>query len=259
MSELYYFATPVPVQLYSLRVVRAMEHPQNEVVPRGRSNKAQKRVHVLLVDGSSIILHGLQSFLSGSDHIKVVGTARTERAALTALKICQPDVVVLAARVGRASGIDICRLIRESYPNIAVLFFSECDDKAVLQSAIRAGAHGYLLNISSREVVVRSIELVATGQSVLDRHVTQQVLNWVRQGGWGAPQTIVQGHSEEDKQILSFVADGRTNKEIARELELAQTVIEACLQRLYRRLRITRRTEAASHFVRFASQMFPYQ
>lgn len=149
---------------------------QNTVVQRRRSTEAQKRVRVLLVDGSTITLHGLKGYLSESDHIIAVGTARTERAALTALKICQPDVVVLGARVGRASGIDMCRVIRESYPKIAVLFFSECDDKTVLRSAILAGAHGYLLKTASPEAVVRSIDLLATGQSVLDQQVTQQVL-----------------------------------------------------------------------------------
>ncbi len=153
-----------------------MELLPNTVVQRGRSTEALKRVHVLLVDGSIITLHGLKSYLSESDHIIVVGMARTERAALTALKICQPDVVVLGVRVGRASGIDICRVMRESYPKIAVLFFSEYDDKNLLQSAILAGAHGYLLKMASPEAVVRSIDLVATGQSVLDQQVTQQVL-----------------------------------------------------------------------------------
>ncbi|NJL17494.1 MAG: response regulator transcription factor [Nitrospira sp.] len=141
-----------------------MERLPNTVVQKRRSTEVPKRVRVLLVDGSIITLHGLKSYLSESDHIIVVGTARTERAALTALKICQPDVVVLGVHVGRASGIDICRVMRESYPKIAVLVFSEYDDKHVLQSAILAGAHGYLLKIASREALVKSIELVATGR-----------------------------------------------------------------------------------------------
>ena len=146
-----------------------MELPQNTVVWRERSTEAQKRVRVLLVDGSIITLQGLKSFVSESDHIIVVGTARTERAAMTALKICQPDVVVLAVQVGRASGIDMCRVIRQRFPKIAVLFLIENDDKNILQSGILDGAHGYLLKIASPEAVMRSIDLVANGQSALDR------------------------------------------------------------------------------------------
>ncbi len=229
-----------------------MELLPNTLAQRRRSTEVPKRVHVLLVDGSIITLHGLKSYLSESDHIIVVGTARTERAALTAVKICQPDMVVLGVRVGRASGIDICRVIRESYPKIAVLFFSEYDDKNVLQSAILAGAQGYLLKIASREALVKSIELVATGRGILDPQLTRQVMNWIRDGGRGATHKTVQELSGQDQKNLSLVAAGKTNKEIAQELQIAQTLIAARLQKLYKRLQVSRRTEAASYFVRLA-------
>lgn len=235
-----------------------MELLPNTVVQRRRSTEVPKRVHVLLVDGSIITLHGLKSYLSESNHIIVVGTARTEQAALTAVKICQPDVVVLGVRVGRASGIDICRVMRESYPKIAVLFFSEYDDKHVLQSAILAGAQGYLLEIASREALVKSIELVATGRGILDPQLTPQVMSWIRDGGRGATHKTVQGLSGQDQKVLSLVAAGRTNKEIAQELQIAQTVIAARLQKLYKRLQVSRRTEAASYFVRLAKGPVKY-
>lgn len=235
-----------------------MELLPNTVVQRRRSTEVPKRVHVLLVDGSIITLHGLKSYLSESNHIIVVGTARTEQAALTALKICQPDVVVLGVRVGRASGIDICRVMRESYPKIAVLFFSEYDDKHVLQSAILAGAQGYLLEIASREALVKSIELVATGRGILDPQLTRQVMNWIRDGGRGATHKTVQELSGQDQKILSLVAAGKTNKEIAQELQIAQTLIAARLQKLYKRLQVSRRTEATSYFVRLAKGPVKY-
>jgi two-component system, NarL family, response regulator DevR len=99
-----------------------------------------------------------------------------------------------------------------------VLFFSAYDDKHLLQSAILAGAHGYLLKIASREALVKSIELVATGRAILDRQLTPQVLSWVRDGGWDAPHKTLQRFSTQDQKILSLVAAGRTNKEIAQEL-----------------------------------------
>lgn len=152
----------------------------------------------------------------------------------------------------------MCRTIRESYPRIAVLFFSAYDDKHLLQSAILAGAQGYLLKIASREALVKSIELVATGRAILDRQLTPQVLSWVRDGGWDAPHKTLQGVSSQGQKILSLVAAGRTNKEIAQELQVAQSVIAARLQKLYKRLQISRRTEAASYFVRLAKGPFKH-
>lgn len=235
-----------------------MEFSQNPALPRERSTEIQKRVRVLLVDGSIIALHGLKIFLSDSDRIMVVGTARTEGETFAALTTCRPDVVILAVRVGRGSGLDMCRTIRESYPRIAVLFFSAYDDKHLLQSAILAGAQGYLLKIASREALVKSIELVATGRAILDRQLTPQVLSWVRDGGWDAPHKTLQGVSSQGQKILSLVAAGRTNKEIAQELQVAQSVIAARLQKLYKRLQISRRTEAASYFVRLAKGPFKH-
>lgn len=99
-----------------------MQFSQNTVRLPERSTEVQKQVRVLLVDGSIIALHGLTSFLSESDHITVVGTARTEGEAFAALRTCQPDVLIMAVRVGRTSRIDIGRVIREPYPKIAILF-----------------------------------------------------------------------------------------------------------------------------------------
>jgi DNA-binding NarL/FixJ family response regulator len=74
---------------------------------------------VVLIDDSSIVLEWLQGALSKSGHILIAGTARTEDEAVTLLKTSQPDVVILDVRIGRASGINLCGLIRESYPNTA--------------------------------------------------------------------------------------------------------------------------------------------
>jgi DNA-binding NarL/FixJ family response regulator len=111
---------------------------------------------VLLVDGSIIALHGLKIFLSDSDRIIVVGTARTEGETFATLTTCHPDAVILTVRVERGNGINICRTIRESYPKAAGLFFSAYDDKNILQSVILAGAQGHLLKIAFREALVKS-------------------------------------------------------------------------------------------------------
>src|SRR5690242_1577736 len=97
-----------------------------------QSIQIRERARVVLIDDSSIVLEWLQAALSKSSHILIAGTASTEAEAVTLLKTSQPDVVILDVRIGRASGINLCGLIRESYPNTAVLFFTADNDKYTL-------------------------------------------------------------------------------------------------------------------------------
>lgn len=205
-------------------------------------------VRVLLIDASIFVLHVLSTFLSKRSGIVVVGTASTEAEAFSAVETCRPDVVVLDVVLGRASGIDMCRVIRESCPNIAVLFFSTYDDKNILRSAILAGAQGFLLKNAPGESVAKSIEIVSAGQAIIDRQLTQQVITWVRAGGRAALRTTMGACSSEDRRILSLVAAGKTHKEIAQELNVALRVVTTRVQRIYERLRLSRRSEAARYF-----------
>jgi two-component system response regulator DevR len=158
-------------------------------------------------------------------------------------------VVVLEVRVGQASGIDLCRAIRESHPDIGVLFFTAHDDKNLLHSAILAGAQGYLLKTAAADAVAKSIEIVATGEAIMDQQLTQQVITWVRDGGWAEQERGQNSCSKDDRQLLSFVATGKTNKEIAQELNIAASVVATRLQRIYKRLKISRRSEAVRYYV----------
>jgi two-component system response regulator DevR len=206
-------------------------------------------VRVLLVDDSIFTLHGLRILLSQSSNIVVVGTARNDAEAFAAIRVSQPDVVVLELQVGQTSGIDLCRRIRESHPRIAVLFFAAFDDGRFLRSAILAGAQGYLLKSASPQTVIRSIEIVSIGQAIIDPQLTGQVLRWVRDETRTARREDIEGCSAEDRRLLSFVTAGKTNKEIARELNVSLCVVMARLRRIYKRLRISRKSGAVSYFV----------
>ncbi len=216
-----------------------------------QSIRIRERARVVLIDDSHIVLEGLQVALSKSSRIHVAGTARTESEAVVLLKICQPDVVVLDIQVGGASGINLCRIIRESYPKTTVLFFTADDDKHSLRSAILAGAQGYLLKGASQEAIVKSIEIVAAGQTIMDQRLTQQLLAWIRDGTRTVPRERIEDCSKADLRILSLIAAGKSNKEIARELNVTLGVVTARLRAIYKRLNISRRSEAVKYFVQW--------
>ncbi|MGC4097935.1 MAG: response regulator transcription factor [Nitrospira sp.] len=223
---------------------------------RSHQIDTRARTRVLLIDSSIFILYGLSAFLSHNNRILVVGTARTEAEVFSAIPVCRPDVVMLEVRVGGASGIDICRRIREAYQHIGIIFFATSDDDQLLRSAILAGAQGYLLKNASSEEVADSIESVSVGRAVIDHQLTEQILMWVRHREWAPQCKRIEDHSADDWKLLSCVAAGKTNKEIANELMISSSKVAARLQRLYKRLKLTRKSGAARYFVQQEKDSF---
>ncbi len=209
----------------------------------------QEQVRVLLVDESPFVLAGLRVILAKSRHICVVGTVRSVDQALTAVQTCRPTVVVSDVQVGRASGIELCRTIRASHPKIKVLFFTGSDDQQLLRSAILVGAQGYLLKRASGEAIVRGIEIVSDGMAVMDPQVTPHVISWVRDQTGMARWTRFKECSQEELRVLASIAAGRSNKEIAYRLKITPGMLGTRLRHLYKRLNISRRTEAAMYYV----------
>ena len=214
-----------------------------------KSTGMRKSIRVALIDSSILALHGLKAFLSKRRHIEIVGVATTRGEVCAMIETSRPDVVVLEVRVGETSGIDLCIMIREAHPHIGILFFTSHDNKELLRAAIMAGAQGYLLKTAAADAVAESIEVVATGRAIMDQQLTQQVIAWVRDGGRMGRESVQDNCSTDDLQLLSYVASGKTNKEIAQELNVTPTAVATRLQKIYKRLRISRRSEAARYYV----------
>lgn len=218
------------------------------------SNQRQEQARVVLIDESSVVLDELEVALSMSSRLVVAGTGRTTGEALALIRTCRPAVVVLDVRVGPASGITLCGVLRESYPSTAVLFFTNDDDRHTLWSAILAGAQGYLLKGASTEVIVKSIEHVAVGRSTIDQRLTPQLLAWIRDRKRISSRKRVDDCSGADRRILSLIAVGQSNTEIARELNVTPSAVTARLRAVFKRLKISRRSEAARYFVEWEKE-----
>lgn len=234
---------------WPLRLTAQIENSLNGKLAMSGSKNMRKTIRVLLIDESMLTLHGLKIFVSKSHHIEVAGIATTCVEALTAIQTHRPDVILLEVDVGEMSGLVLCKKIREVHPNIGVLVFTAHDNKELLCAAILAGAQGYLLKTASADAVIRSIEIVATGRAILDERLTQQVMTWGKDQGLAASGTREGKCSHDDLRLLSYVASGKTNREIAIELGVTQTVVATRLQKIYKRLRISRRSEAARYYV----------
>ncbi len=209
-----------------------------------------RKIAVLLVDDHEVVRIGLRSLLARERDIKVVGEAGSAAEAVTQATRLQPNVVVMDVRLPDQSGVDACREIRACQPKVQVIMLtSYADDEAVLAS-IMAGAAGYLLKQIRGMELVRAIETVAAGQSLLDPAVTQTVLERMKRLASGQQSDEITALSAQERKVLALVAEGKTNKEIANDLDLSDKTVKNYLSNIFTKLNLSRRAEAAAFFAR---------
>jgi two-component system, NarL family, response regulator DevR len=213
-----------------------------------------KRIRLLIVDDHELVRLGLHTLISRFPHIEIVGEASTASAALKEAARLSPDVVLLDVRLPDASGFEACRKIRELPGNSRVLILTAFADDEIVFEAIGAGADGYLLKEIDGEGLVKAIEKIAGGQSILDPAVTGQVLGRVKSGVAGpVAKDKLEALSHQERRVLALVAEGKTNKEIAAELGLSDKTIKNYLSKVFEKLQLTRRSQAAVFFAQNAT------
>ncbi len=200
-------------------------------------------VRVFLLDDHEIVRRGIADVLEAEPGIVVVGEAATAGEALRRIPATKPDVAVLDARLPDGSGIDVCRDIRSSSPEVRCLILTSYDDNDALFAAVMAGAAGYLLKEIRSTSLVDAVRQVAAGKSLLDPAVTERLLTRLREG---APQDErLASLTEREREILSLIADGLTNKQIGEQLFLAEKTVKNYVSGLLAKLGMQRRTQAA--------------
>ena len=156
-------------------------------------------------------------------------------------------------RLPGGSGIDACREIRARCPQTQVLFLTSFADEEAMLSTVFAGAAGFLLKMADEDGLVRAVETVARGQSILDPAVTQPLLDHLRLLSAQADSNSKEALSRQESRIMALVVDGKTNKEIAAELQLSTKTVKNYLSNIFRKLQVSRRSQAAAKFAnRFA-------
>jgi DNA-binding NarL/FixJ family response regulator len=206
--------------------------------------KASRPLKVLIVDDHDIVRKGLAMLLSRQEDLVVAGEAGTAAEAVEKAGELAPDVVVLDIRLPDASGIEAWRDIRAQNPDIKVLMLTSYSDEEAVMGSIMAGASGYLLKEIRSQEIVDAIRRVGMGQSLLDPAVTARVLERVRRGQQQDPLAQL---TEQEQRILELIAEGNTNKEIAREVNLSDKTVKNYVSNILGKLEMSRRSQAAAY------------
>ena len=213
---------------------------------------AEKAIRLLLVDDHAVVRLGLSALFADAPGIEVVGEAGNVAEAVREAALLRPDVVLMDLRLGDGSGVEACREILSADSAARVLFLTSYSDEEAVTSTVLAGAAGYLLKEIGPQALIRAVEAVARGQSILDPKVTQRVLHRLNGLSKPAPSpnrgpgaTLL---SPQECRILALVVEGKTNKEIAHSLELSDKTVKNYLSNAFQKLHVSRRSQAAALF-----------
>lgn len=213
-------------------------------------------LRIFLLDDHELVRRGVRDMLWAEEDMLVVGEASTAAEALERIPQTKPDVAVLDVRLGDASGstsgIEVCRDIRSSHPEVACVMLTSFADDEALFASIMAGAAGYVLKQIRGADLVDAIRRVGSGESLLDPAVTARVLERLRNPKPEAdPLDLL---TPQERRILDLIAEGRTNRQIADAMYLAEKTVKNYVSHLLAKLGMERRAEAAAYAARLAER-----
>ncbi len=202
-------------------------------------------IRIMIVDDHEVVRSGLKAILEPEDDLEVVGEASSGSEAVEKVARLDPSLVLMDVRMEEMSGIEACRLIKSSHPQVNVLMLTSFGEEEAVMASIMAGASAYLLKNVGRSELIRAIRGVAGGQNLLDPAVTKRVMERLAQLTVKDEEREVAGLSGQEKEVLALVARGSTSKEIAGKLVISEHTARNHLSRILDKLGLTRRSEAA--------------
>ncbi len=205
-------------------------------------------IRIVLIDDHEVVRAGIKAMIDAQDDMEVVGEAGTAEDGVRRVGYDEPDVVVLDVRLPDGSGVESCRDIRTRFPDVKVLMLTSFADEEALLAAILAGASGYVLKRVKGTDLVNDIRRVGAGESLLDPEMTEKLFERLRSGPKSDP--LLARLSDQEREIVSHIAEGKTNKQIADDMFLAEKTVKNYVSNLLAKMGMSRRSEAAAYVAR---------
>ncbi|MGQ0576009.1 MAG: response regulator [Pseudonocardia sp.] len=205
-------------------------------------------LRLVLVDDHEMVRHGLKAMLAPfRGRVRVVGEAEGPDEAVSVVDGLDPDIVLCDVRLAGASGLDLCRMLRDRTPERRVVLLSVYDDDQYLFQALRAGAAGYLLKRITGEDLVRQLELVHAGETVIDAAMAGRAVAAAArmQSGEFWPGAR-HGLTHRESEVLALLVTGLSNRAIAHRLVVGDETVKSHMRAIYRKLAVGDRAGAVA-------------
>ena len=205
---------------------------------------------VFVVDDHELVRKGLIDLIDAQEDLSVVGSAANCEEAVVNFAALDADVAVLDVRLPDGNGIELCRDLISLKPELKVLMLTSFQDDEALLGAVLGGAVGYLIKDIKNLELLASIRKVAAGESFLDTKLISSVTNRLRENK--NPASEIYELTDQEQRVLEFIGEGMTNREIAKNMFLAEKTVKNYVSSLLRKLGLERRTQAAAMAVRLS-------
>jgi two-component system nitrate/nitrite response regulator NarL len=208
-------------------------------------------IRVLVVDDHTLFRRGLIALLAGDARFQVVAEAGDANEAHQRAADMQPDVILLDNHMPGVNGVDALAGFKALAPRARVLMLTVSEDERDLSAALRGGACGYLLKTMDSEMLASAIQRTMAGESVVSPEMTSKLVNAFQAGQGGslpppaADTDPIHSLSPREREILALIAKGASNKEVARDLGIAEATVKIHVQHILRKLNLSSRVQAA--------------
>jgi DNA-binding NarL/FixJ family response regulator len=207
-------------------------------------------LRILLVDDHEVVRLGVRGLIDRQEGMEVVGEAGTVREALNQVEQLAPDVVVLDIRLPGGDGLEACRQIKALRPETRIIILTSYPDDEKLFDAIACGADGYVLKQIGSDDLIRALEQVGRGESLLDPAVTARVFAKMREMRRQERAHAFADLTAQEMQILGRVAEGETNREIGTAIQLSEKTVRNYVSIILGKLGLSSRAQAAAYAAR---------
>src|SRR5713226_4513846 len=201
-------------------------------------------IRLMIVDDHEMVREGLKAILVTEPDFSIVGDAANAEQALELIESLRPDIVLLDVRLPGVSGIEVCRIVTEQYPETAVIILTTFTDENLIAQCIQAGARGFIVKDIERFDLKRAIRAVARGEAAIDTKAAVAVLAQLRRSPKLNQEPLSEPLSSQQIVILRLVAQGLSSREIATQLYLSENTVKGYVQEILHRLGVKNRTEA---------------
>jgi DNA-binding NarL/FixJ family response regulator len=208
---------------------------------------------VLVVDDQTVVRDGLVLLLGLLPGLEVVGSAGDGEEALRLVAENHPDVVLMDLRMPRVDGVEATRRIKAAHPSVQIVVLTTYSDDESVFAALQAGARGYLTKDAGAEEIARAIAAVCDGEAQLDPSVQRRLVDALAMGG---PPTrrrrgdLPDGLTQREAEVLTLIAAGRSNAEIARELFISEATVKTHINNLFAKAGLRDRAQAVTYAYR---------
>jgi len=203
-----------------------------------------ERQRILVVDDHDDFRRGLEALIVATPAMELAGTASDGLDAVRIALDLQPDVVLMDLHMPRLNGIEATEQIVASSPHIGVVVLTMMDDDDSVFAAVRAGARGYLLKGARRAEIIRSIDAVGAGEVIFGPRIAERVTSYFRTIRDQPAAKVFPELTDREREILSLIAAGRENAEIAKELHVSTKTVRNHASNIFTKLQVAHRAQA---------------